>query len=227
LPTRNVFTQPTSAFVDNARHYQLSSKKGLGQMFKRKTTTALVIPPTLEEHPRWLERKAQRQQLGNIIAQLEASGHHIETEAAEARSALDDLRVGALLGETSAQSIDDLKARIEDTDRRLAEAREQLDAAHKAARRVDQLCADSRDEIAGEIRGAINRTQRDLSEQFAEHLEAMQPILTAMRNLRGAHTSAFEASRIPSWDELIVRLPGSKAATWAHEVRALGVDVTL
>jgi multidrug efflux pump subunit AcrA (membrane-fusion protein) len=197
-------------------------------MFKRKTTTDLVIPPSLENHPRWLQRTAQRQQLEDVIAQSEATVHQIETEAAEARSALDDIRVGVLLGDTaSALSVEDQKTRIDETDRRLAEAREQLGAARKAARRVEQLCADSRDEIAGEIRGAINRTQRDLSEQFAEHLEAMQPILTAMRNLRGAHPSAFEACRIPSWDELIVRLPGSKAATWAHEVRALGVDVTL
>jgi chromosome segregation ATPase len=195
-------------------------------MFKRKTTTALVIPPTLEQHPSWLERTGQLHHLQAVAGQLEAAVRQLEDEAAEARSVLDDIRVGVLLGDTaSAVSAEDQKARIAETDRRLEEAQDQLGAARKAVRRLEQQCAERRGEINADIREAVDRTHRDLCEQLADQIQGMQPTLTALRSLRGAHPSAFEHSRVPTWSELLLALPGSKAGAWAREVQALGIDV--
>ena len=55
----------------------------------------------------------------------------------------------------------------------------------------------------------------------------MQSTLTMLRELRSAHPAALETSRVPMFNELIVRLPGSKVWCGLREVRALGINVAM
>ncbi len=61
----------------------------------------------------------------------------------------------------------------------------------------------------------------------AGHTAKLPPTLARLRELRSAHPAAFETSRVPMWNELLVCLPDSKASAWTREVRALGIDVPM
>jgi hypothetical protein len=194
-------------------------------MLKQKEK-AIVIPPALDNSPGWVAHTAQLHQLQNAAGRSDARLRELEAARAEATRALADAQVGELLGDTaSGASVADLKERLAESDRRLTAGREQLDVEQAAVRRVEHRGVEIRSRVHAEIREAVERTHRELLARFGEHIEAMQPTIRALRDLRGAHPGAFESSRVPMWNELHLALPDSKAAVWLREARALGVDV--
>ena len=165
-------------------------------------------------------------QLQDAAGRSEALIGEFEQERLALQSALADARVALLFGDKAAAPVADHKARLEALEAGLTAAREQLAIEQQAVHTIDQRGAVLRGRLGDELRDEVDETHRELCTEFAEHLQALQPTGQALRELRSAHPSAFETSRVPMLNELIVRLPDSKAAAWVREVRALGIDVS-
>lgn len=95
----------------------------------------------------------------------------------------------------------------------------------EACRRLEQRGVAIREQIAREVRQAVEQVHRELCEQLGEHLEAMQPTLGRIRELQAAHPDVIGGNGVPTFHELILTIPGSKAAAWARAIQPLGVDV--
>jgi len=187
------------------------------------------LPPTVDEHPRFLEHVGDVQRVATAIDVTRRELTAVEATRTQVASDVTEAAVEMELG------VADAAARVESGKRRLAELDQQISShterlAHQeeAHRRLTARTADVRAAVARGIDTSIRDVHVTLLTQLAQKLEELQPINDRLLALRARHGGSPVLQEAIWFDELSPAVASSglpnKADLWRRAARNVGVD---